>query len=521
MSKLSIKSITQQETTIYALMTVLFGVAVWCFWSLAYPCALGFQEQLQLFLFDSEYWQERVAMPAGVARYCAEFLVQLYNKVAIGGLIIAAVYVSLQILTWLLVRKECRSRWLGYTLSFIPSLMMWFYMSDEMVKLTFPIALLMALLAMVGYTYAKRHIVSYTAYLLLMTPVLAWIAGPTVLVFALYVALDGLRKPRRYGSLLMIIYAPLLVRICGYFAPVPVYRLFYGINYSMVVEQLPLTQCIIMAVTALLPLLILLIPQMDGKKAKLAWAGTAVVLIAIAATCITKAYSTPDYEVMEYDSMVRAQQWDKIIHKAEKKSPDSPLTVAALNLALAIKGELTTRAGEFYQNGWAGAFPTFNKNYQSSLMTAETYFYLGLINTAMRLDFEAMEALPDNAKSARLVKRLAETNLINGQYDVARKYLLLLQKTMFFSKWATETMKLLGNDKAIDAHPLYGHLRQLRLDNDFFFSEPETDKIMGQLVMQNHNNSLAAQYLLLLPQLEGNRQKYMMYMDFLKKTLDK
>ena len=41
--------------------------------------------------------------------------------------------------------------------------------------------------------------------------------------------------------------------------------------------------------------------------------------------------------------------------------------------------------------------------------------------------FEAMEAIPDYKKSGRAYMRLAETNLINGQYAVAAKYLRALQ----------------------------------------------------------------------------------------------
>lgn len=35
-----------------------------------------------------------------------------------------------------------------------------------------------------------------------------------------------------------------------------------------------------------------------------------------------------------------------------------------------------------------------------------------------RLAFEAQEALPDYGMSSRLMKRLVEANLINGQYEV-------------------------------------------------------------------------------------------------------
>ena len=57
--------------------------------------------------------------------------------------------------------------------------------------------------------------------------------------------------------------------------------------------------------------------------------------------------------------------------------------------------------------------------------------------------FEAMEAIPDYKKSGRAYMRLAETNLINGQYAVAAKYLRALQHTLFYKKWATNAMSYL------------------------------------------------------------------------------
>ena len=110
-----------------------------------------------------------------------------------------------------------------------------------------------------------------------------------------------------------------------------------------------------------------------------------------------------------------------------------------------------------------------------------------------------------------MVKRLAETNLINGQYEVARKYLQMLEKTVFYRPWAQRTMAMLGDEKAINAHPLYGTLRQYRLQEDLLFSERELDKICGQLFMHNPQNMMAAQYLLMMPLLDKDVPRFMQY----------
>jgi len=137
------------------------------------------------------------------------------------------------------------------------------------------------------------------------------------------------------------------------------------------------------------------------------------------------------------------------------------------------------------------------RDFTSPLPTAEAYYHLGMINTAQRFTFEAQEGLPDFQKSARCYRRLAQTNIINGDYGVAHKYLEPLTHTLFYRQWAKATLPLLGNEEAIDNHPEYGHLRRLRLHNhDFLFSEGEMDSMLGLLCVENGDNDMAYNYLL-------------------------
>ena len=85
------------------LLTLVFGIAVFLFWRFRYPFALTYQEQLQLFLFDGDYFCERLSEPGGFARYIAEFLVQFYNGVTFGALILAVLFMLIQRLTWRLM----------------------------------------------------------------------------------------------------------------------------------------------------------------------------------------------------------------------------------------------------------------------------------------------------------------------------------------------------------------------------------------------------------------------------------
>lgn len=232
---------------------------------------------------------------------------------------------------------------------------------------------------------------------------------------------------------------------------------------------------------------------------------------------LTNIYHPKTMELLDYDLLVRTNSWETIIKKAESHQPDLPQSVCATNLALGMTNQLGTRAGDFFQNGPEGLFPSFNKDHFSTMTTAEVFFQLGLINTAQRYYFEAMEAAPNYNKSCRCVRRLAETNLINGQYDVARKYLHILQKTLFYQKWARRTLSMIeSGDSAVMKHPLYGRLRRMKLDEDFLFSDHEIDKICGRLLMHNHDNVLAMQYMLIYPLLENNYTKFVQYMQLVR-----
>lgn len=232
---------------------------------------------------------------------------------------------------------------------------------------------------------------------------------------------------------------------------------------------------------------------------------------------LTNIYNSKTIELLDYDLLVRSNRWEQIIRKAERQQPDLPQSVCATNLALGMTNQLGRRAGEFFQNGPDGLFPPFGKDPFSTLTTAEVFFQLGLINTAQRYYFEAQEAAPNYGKSCRCIRRLAETNLINGQYGVARKYLHILEKTLFYRKWAQSTLAMIdGGEVAVMSHPLYGRLRRMKLAEDFLFSNREMDKICGRLLMHNPENVLAMQYMLLYPLLENNYDKFVQYMRLVK-----
>lgn len=466
------------------ILSLLFGVVVAVFWAVPYVSGLCYQEQFQMFLWEEDYFLERILLPGGLADYVSEFLVQFYYMPVAGGIIIALLMVGIQRTIWALMqRMGVEHDFPGYLLSFIPSIALWCVMGDPNVLLSFVVALLGTLLMAdtICKGVAKQNVlpaVGYAAGILVLT--IAWIL----------LTAQGLQYPMN--------------------------RIFTGLNYYRYPGVIYSPLFVVMALAVIIPLL----GRVKVKKpALLKWQQSKVVVVmsyvlVILATVfgIKGSFDKATYDLIDYDFLVRTEQWNKIIEKAEKKPATTPMGVSCVNLALSQTGQLAERLFEFYQNGGEGLIPIFTRDMTSPVPTSEIFFRLGMVNDAERYMFEAQEAIPNHRKSARMTRRIIECELINGNYKVAAKLLRRLEKTLFYRHWAEQTMALLGNEKAINQHPIYGKLRKYReKKQDFLFSDREMDQMLGFLFLNDKSNKMAYEYLVCYELLQRDLAKFMQY----------
>ena len=506
------------------LLSLLFGVAVVIFWSVPYMSGLCFQEQYQMFLFDIGYFLERIVLPGGLADYISEFLVQFYYMPVLGGTIIALLLMSIQAISWGLMKQYgMKAVFPGYLLSFVPSIVLWCAMGDQNLLLSFVVALSGALL--MGWIHNRFHNrLVKVVFELVSTALVYWFLGPVVFLYAALMIGDTLMKGKQNGHILsslgysacLLILTVAWILLTTQSLQYPLYRIFSGLNYYRypgTVSPLPLGVMIWTVVVVFFGM----VPDGHAWIKKLQQSKVvmvlAYVLVIVAAWFGIKAsFDEMTYDLIDYDFLVRTEQWDKIIEKAEKKPATTPLSVSCVNLALSQKGMLADRLFEFYQNGGEGLFPTFTRDMISPVSTAEIFFRLGMVNDAERYMFEAQEAIPNYRKSARLTRRIIECEIINGNYQVAAKLLRRLQKTLFYSNWANQTMALLGNEKTINQHPIYGKLRKYReKKQDFLFSDREMDQMLGLLFLNDNHNRMAYEYLMCYELLQRDLEKFVQY----------
>jgi hypothetical protein len=499
------------------MMAAVFGLMVFAFFAFLYPFHLNYQEQYQLFLFSADYVSSYFVKPGGLSDFLGNFLTQFYFYSWVGALLIAVLLTLLQVMVWQVSRKlGAKPVFLPFT--FVPSVLFWSLLCDENYLLGGVIAMLILgvfiLLCMQFITGWKRMV-----FLLISLPVLYWLIGGAFVLLALFViGYELISRQLKTGqlltlgvaALLLVVVLPLLAkRIIQQY---PLSRLCIGVNYYRFPVNVPVAIGIIGLLIASLPYLLRwLSAKLRSGKAVFLIVFQLAVVAGGGLMLIRNSADMAKEEVMAYDFNVRMRKWDRVIAMAEKKKPSTPLSVTCLNLALAKMDLLGERMFAYYQNGVGGLIPDFVRDYTIPMIAGEVYYHLGFVNTAQRLAFEAMEALPDYQKSARSVMRLAETNIINGDYAVATKYLHLLQQTFYYREWATKALQTINDEKLIDQHPEWGWLRKCRTREDFLFSEKEKDMMLGILFRQNPENRMAFEYLMAYCLLSKDLQHFVEY----------
>ena len=450
---------------LHIICTLLLGVAILLFFGVAYPHHLHYQEQYQLFLFDSTYVWDIVKHPGGIADLLGRFCTQFFLYAWVGAAIIALLLSLIQLLVWRLMRVD---RLFG--LSFVPSFLLWLYLLDEHALLSGVWAVLVTLLVGLVIRRTISSVTKTVLSIIVAISILYWLVGP----------------------------------VCF---PLPIDSIWTDIHYYRYPTVFPWLLWAASLSVWVLSLLPCVCRKWGNAPNGYVWGLSTFLLVTIGmGSIVWKNSNLKAEKVMQYDFMATHQQWNRILETANAEKPNNQIGVTVQNLALAMRGMLLDHMFEYNQNGIAGLLPDVQTDATSPMPTAEAFYQLGMINVAQRTVFEAQESILDFQKSGRCYKRLAQTNLINGNYKVARKYLMALQKTLFYRTWANETLPLLGNEKAIAKHPEYGRLRQCAYKNDFYFSDHVTPEMLKDLYFSNKDNHMAYQYLVAYYLLTGDRE---------------
>ena len=221
-----------------ALMTLLSGIAVYCFFAMKYPYHIHFQEQYQLFESTWEYFCGTASVPGGFSDWIGRLLTQFFYYAPAGAAIMALLFCAVQLLTW----AVCRRRSLPvFALSFIPAFAMLVFYCDESALAGGAVAVILSLAcaALCGLVRrdGTRHVLQAV-----LVPAVYMACGPLAVVYVLVtvaneLSRNGLRAWPVIAAtvVLLVVCPPVAARIFNY----PLERLCLGVHYYRFHNILP------------------------------------------------------------------------------------------------------------------------------------------------------------------------------------------------------------------------------------------------------------------------------------------
>jgi hypothetical protein len=119
------------------------------------------------------------------------------------------------------------------------------------------------------------------------------------------------------------------------------------------------------------------------------------------------------------------------------------------------------------------------------------YYTIGMINEAQRWAYENMVM---KGLSPEGLKLLIKTELINANYEIAKKYISILKKSLFYKKEAISLGRMLFNDEALNADRELGLKRRTMVKSDFFTITDNPSVNIEMILSSDSLNKKAFEY---------------------------
>ncbi len=408
----------------------LFGTAVWIFFALAYQGHLHFTEGNQMFLFTGPYARETFQEAGGLANYIAAFLTQFYYWSATGGFVIALVCV----LTALGISRFCRS------------------------EATLPLSIIIPAI--------------YAVMMLDGNWVLAGLVG---ICCAVWIAALVVRLPAVPGILTAAALA------------YPVWHFLLDAKFFEYMVAPDAVYFCLLAGTVLICAAGWFI-RPEKSRLAVAIALYAVIFTGIAAGTV-KRYNGLNEEIHRYEYMVRVRDWDGILEYSKNRTPASPLSTNAVNLALEMQGRLGDEMFSHYQSGARSLV-----NFEERKISSEILFLLGFVNEAQHVAFEDMAGNPNRSRGVYHLTRLAEFGAVGDRSKALNdKYLNTLKRTLFYRNFTPDTTLVTP---------------EMEPCGDFFFDFGDFERNLRILHRQRPDNRRVTDYLAASMLLEKNLTEF-------------
>ena len=457
------------------------------FFQFFYPYHLFFKEQIQLFLYTPDYFLSFFKKPAWLASYSGDFLTQFFYLRGGGPTVLALVF-GIEWLLGAIVIKHITSTQKAGFWALLPALTDWTLHCNTLHSVSVSVGFILVLCMFLIYSAFSGKLISY-ALLTIFTLSGLWLAGGSFLIFPFLILACDFNK-RRFNWLKWVIAfavvfsMPLILRHHYLLTPIQSY-LFPAFSK----QSLLLPAALLVAWACAL-----FLKKNELQHSKIFNVGLPCILLVLLALGLKVKADFNFEKILSLDGETYFGNPDRVIELSKKYNLKNNQAAYFANMALASKGVLPEHLLEFYQPFSLGLMlpVTPDENWQSIFVSNEVFFLIGDMNMAQHSAMLGNTFSPYQ-RSSRMIRRLAEINMINGDSAAATKYLRILSKTLFHCQWAETRLKMIQTSELSNflTHKLslIPNADMLRKSNDYLLS-------IQFLVEQRPENTIALDYLL-------------------------
>jgi len=492
-----------------------------------YDYVLVFQRQggESFFIFSRQFLLGFLDRPGDLVRYAGRFLGQFYQHTWLAALITSALITSFGVLFHLVLRRLTQT--VSILRTFLPCILVLALHTSTMHLVQDTAGFVATLAAFLGYLCLRRGFPRHT-YALVVTPALYLLLGGYVWFFIVWVtASEWSEAPLRSHLVFKVVYPVLSVCI-----PFAAWRWFFHIPLrtalmypGVLFVTFVVIPCVrggftnstffvgtysFLAVT--LSAYLLLAPfwgriRWGGRlgafwRPKRGKAVQVALLIELAVFALFLLYIQYDpklKELIDYSQLYEGRQWGAILAKARKHPSRRIMVQFFTDRALCEKGRLLDEMFQYPQTwGTRGLVLNFSRgegyewpdtDMNKAMYNSDLFFAMGHMNAAFRIAYDHFSATGGTYHN---VKRIVECNMVNGNDQIAEKYLNMLGKTLFHRAFAERHRRIIADPAEIETPFAELRARAPTVERNVFLGNYDA---LLSLVRSNAQNRMAFDYL--------------------------
>jgi hypothetical protein len=483
-----------------------FFVSVFIYFAFFGNYVLFYQEKFSLFIFSYDFLKENLHQPGGLLIWLGKLLSTFYYHTFTGALVIATVlaltvYFISEIIKFLSGKN-------AITLSVIAGIILFYVQTDYQFFLFNTLGLLLQLI--IFYISIK--------YLKFLQGWIPLIFGPL-----LYLATGG------FAWIFMLLFTLWLTTGNEYKKWIKLI-IFWGISYftfyiskeflffqtMKILLTFPFTELnsgmhhtiflSLCGVLSLLPILVVIvsIPERISLTKPTQFLINSVVILVFMGAISYFRYDKKTSDYFHVEKLFYQKKYNEIISFNTKNPTTNQLTIFLNNIALCETNQLNDKLFSFPQDADGGTL-YLKWEMIGDILRRGGYFYytIGMVNEAHRWAFENMVMKGHTPEG---LKMLIKTELINGNYKVASRYIGLLKNTVFYRTEALKFEKMLFNDSAVNVDTELGEKRKTRLHTDFFSIIDDPYINLGRILVTDSLNRKSFEYMMAIQMIKKNYQ---------------